>query len=200
MIYGNAPTLIKSIEVNSDELMFVQYLPIKMKGSTDVRIPDNLLIFSEIITEVMKEVQLDEYVYITAKHFYVNADSLGNRAGWHSDGFGTPDINYIWSDNSPTEFCVQPFSISSDCLVSMQEMEEQAKKENVLTYPCNSLLRLDSSVIHRVNPKPDEGFRTFVKVSISQEKYNLIGNAHNPLFDYNWDMQKRKPYRNHPSV
>lgn len=200
MIYGSAPKLVKSIRVNSSELMFVQYLPIKMKGLTDVRVPVNLLIFSEIITEVLKRVKLSDYVYITAKHFHVSKDSLGNREGWHSDGFGTSDINYIWSDNSPTEFCVQPFKISTDCLISMQEMQEQVKKENIITYPCNSLLRLDSSVIHRVNPNPDEGFRTFVKVSVSQEKYNLIGNAHNHLFDYNWEMQKRKPYRNHPSV
>ena len=41
-------------------------------------------------------------------------------------------------------------------------------------------------------------FRTFFKLSFSKDKYDLKGNSHNYLFDYNWEMRERKENRNIP--
>ena len=41
--------------------------------------------------------------------------------------------------------------------------------------------------------------RTFIKVSFSDQKYNLKGNTHNYLFDYEWDMIDRSVSRNDPT-
>lgn len=196
--YGEAPVVVGNIQVECPEMMFVQYMPIVMP-CTDLRLPENLEFCFNLIEQVMHEVSSEDYLYLTAKCLYTSNGYSGNREGWHSDGFGTNDINFIWSDSSPTEFCIQEFKLSNDCKVSMQEMQDQAVLSNIYTYPVNSLLRLNSSVIHRVSPTQSNGIRTFVKLSISKEKYNLKGNAHNYLFDYNWDMYEREEVRNHPT-
>lgn len=201
MEYGAAPENLGFIDIQNPEMMFVQYLPVMMPGS-NLRVPANLNCFRDIIIAAIMDsgsVLTDAYVYLTAKHLFVTPDNMGNRPGWHSDGFGTDDLNYIWCDSAPTEFCVQPFRITDDCAVSMKEMEDQAREENVVVYPVKTLLKLDQGVIHRVAANGTAGYRTFVKVSVSKDKYNLKGNAHNYLFDYEWEMHDRAETRNHPS-
>ncbi len=79
-------------------------------------------------------------------------------------------------------------------------MEDQARSENIRTYPVNTLLRLDQYVIHRVAPNAAPGYRAFVKISVSKARYNLKGNAHNYLLNYEWEMHSRDATRNHPVV
>lgn len=197
MRYGNAPQVLGQFQVDCQEMLFVQYLPIVFPHEA-LKLPPNLECFASLVQAVLPLVGNDDYLYITAKMGYSSNNCSFNREGWHSDGFGTPDLNFIWSDSSPTEFCIQEFDLSQDCSVSMVEMQQQVRSENVITYSDCTLLQLDSSVIHRVNPVQQDGPRTFCKLSISKEKYNLKGNAHNYLFDYSWDMKNRSVQRNHP--
>lgn len=197
--YGQEPIVIGPVFLDPKEMCFVQYLPIAMANSDRVEIPDNLSWTRPLVNMVLKQGVPDEcYLYLTVKHLYVTPNNMGNRPGWHSDGFGTDDINYVWCDKYPTEFCVQEFKLSDECDTSLEEMEEQAKVENVKTYGENTLLCLDKYNIHRT-PVVGEGYRTFVKVSVSKDLYNLKGNAHNYLFDYDWEMLVRSDTRNHPS-
>lgn len=218
----NSPELIGSYEVENPEMMFCMYLPIKFAGDSKRYLPGNLSPYKDIInssfndyTSLMYEKfrkdtvtlrdrismfskHMDEtYVYITVKHLHVSPRYSGNRGGWHIDGFGTQDINYIWTDKFPTEFCLQDFNLSDDCEESLREMEEQARVGNIATFPEKSLLRLNSSVVHRVPEIKESGMRTFVKISFSKEKYNLVGNAHNYMKTYKWEMIERKENRNH---
>ncbi len=192
------PELLGQFDIDCKEFMFVQYMPVKMAGDWTVIIPNNLACFIPLIKAIDGTVDDSDYVYITAKKMFVSAQCAANRSGWHIDGFGTDDINFIWSDSIPTEFCIQDFELSDDHDISLQQMEQQARAENIKTYPNNSLLGLNSSMVHRVSTLPFEGCRTFMKISISKEKYNLIGNAHNYLFDYEWPMIERSATRNHP--
>jgi len=202
MEYGTKPEVIGTFEIECKEMMFCMYLPIKMIDSLWIRIPEPMSPFQPLIEAMleheMKHIE-SKYIYITAKHIYATPDNVGNRAGYHSDGFGTDDINYIWTNKYPTVFCVQDFDISQDCAISMQQMKEQVKVENEIIYPENTLLKLDQGVIHRTPTITEGGMRTFVKISVSREKYNLVGNAHNHLFDYKWDMYERTEVRNHPT-
>jgi hypothetical protein len=52
--------------------------------------------------------------------------------------------------------------------------------------------------IHKVAPVLVGGMRTFVKVSFSYDKYDLVGNSHNYLLNYAWEMKERKDDRNIP--
>jgi len=128
--YGEAPVVIGQYNLDPKEMCFVQYLPIGMsskeKLSFEVRIPNNLKWTWPIVEQIV-EYFGDNYVYLTVKHLYVTSNNMGNRPGWHTDGFGTDDINYIWCDRYPTEFCVQEFKITEDCDASLKEMEAQAR-------------------------------------------------------------------------
>jgi hypothetical protein len=213
VIAGNAPHALGQFAIDTREMMFVQYLPIAMPRSTPepgsgawsngtkVSIPRNVECFLPLIAAAFNDgmTSHDQYMYLTAKRLYVTPERMFNRPGWHIDGFGTGDLNYVWCDHAPTEFCVQPFDLSDDCDESMAEMEAQVLPENIRTYGAHTLLRLDNTVVHRPALSTAPGYRTFVKISISFDRYNLEGNAHNYGFDYDWPMLPRNAKRNHPS-
>jgi hypothetical protein len=69
-----------------------------------------------------------------------------------------------------------------------------------VTYGDRVLMRLDSSVIHTAPEIPAPGDnRSFIKVSFSNERWNLSGNSHNYLFEYEWQLFDRAPIRNDPA-
>jgi len=213
-MYGKLPEVISSVEVNCKEYIYYQYLPIKLAypdtttlGSLQrFEIEPRLEPFRELIRicclDYKKNITEREwwytYVYLTSKNLYQKNGNGFNRSGWHSDGFLSSDINYIWANKQPTIFNNSPFNISQDDTRSLKELSEQAKPENDIIYPNNTILKLDQYVIHKVGPI-EEGLRCFAKVSFSKNRYNLEGNSHNYELDYNWEMFPRKLTRNIPN-
>lgn len=205
MKYGDLPIEIDQFKVDCKEMMFYQYLPIKLAYGFEIKYEYRLNCFNEIIDasifNFIQEFGRDNfepyYVYLTAKYLYQSNGCSFNREGYHSDGFMTDDINYLWSDKLPTVFNYTEFELTQNDSISMSEMQEQALYFNVKTYPENTLLRLNQFNIHKVAPQ-QQGWRTFVKISFSKDKYDLIGNSHNYLLDYNWQMNERKTERNIP--
>lgn len=203
--YGNPPTIIGKIPLEPSEHMIFLYLPIKMAGNTLFRYPERLRYLNDLLGKVhinagylLGTEYADHYVYLTAKTMWVEPGAAGNRPGWHADGYGSNgDLNYIWHDMNPTQFAVQQFTdIPDDDVQSMVEMERQVDLERLTEYPDRTLLRLDETVVHRVNPTVTPGLRTFIKLSVSKHQYNLKGNSHNHLFDYDWDLVDRAAVRN----
>jgi len=208
MRYGSLPTRVENIKVECNEMMFYQYLPIKLAGrGPEYILHENRLdCFTDLIFNAWYDFRLNfgierliaSYIYLTAKSMFQLPGCAFNREGYHSDGFLTNDINYIWSDKNPTIFNSSRFNLTMNDEVSLKEMEEQALVENEVFYPNNTLLRLDQYNIHKVGPIKEIGVRTFIKISFSYDQYNLVGNAHNYLLDYNWEMKQRKIGRNVP--
>lgn len=196
------PRIVNNLHIECEEMLFYTYLPVKLSGDNSIAIPDRLLCFSQMIDNCRKDfiserlTDLDYNIYLTAKSLIVTPDYIGGRGGWHIDGFGTNDVNYIWSDYLETEFCIQDFDLSEDCHDSMTEMNQQANEDNLKTFGVNKILRLDNQV-HRCPVAPKTMRRTFAKVSFSKDKYDLKGNSHNYLLDYNWKMFERNEQRNH---
>ena len=204
--YGELPTSLGVHELVCKEMMYYQYLPIKMAGAMQAVWEDRLNPFSDLISKCIFDFayyfgndNLDAaYIYLTVKNMYQLPGCSFNREGWHSDGFMREDINYIWSDKFPTVFNHSHFSLTQEHKASILEMQEQSLPDHNLTYHANSLLRLDQYNIHKVAEITKPEMRTFFKLSISSEKYNLAGNSHNYLLDYDWDMKERGVSRNHP--
>lgn len=205
-IYGEPPKVICPMQINPQESMFWLYLPIKLPHSP-LAIPANLRQFGRIIAAV-REVEYhkwtESYVYMTAKSIWVDEGAPGNRPGWHADGFLTDDRNYIWYDMNPTEFWEPDFrrSFEADHIKSLPEMEDaaQSRSDCIRTYANKQLLLLDQTVIHRVNPAPKAGFRTFVKVSVSKEIYALQRNSINHLLpEFAAEYKERTLERNNPA-
>lgn len=212
-IYGNLPVDLGKIDLNPTEMMFWLYCPIKLPGRHLVTVPDNLKIFYAIVGTVREDFYVgeksdlwcDSYVYITAKTLWCSADNPGNRPGWHSDGFLTDDLNYIWYDANPTVFwspinTTPLVSFTKDHIKSLDEMDKicEPNTDEHKRYPEKHLLKLDQTVIHKVDTSIVPGVRTFVKISVSKNKYALQGNSINHLINFNADYEKRLETRNSP--
>lgn len=199
MIYGGEPEIVGEFVTPNAEMMFVLYMPVRLAGETSVHIPSHLIDYAPLVELALQhEGQRGNgrYVYLTVKRLFVQKGCIGGRMGWHTDGFGTTDVNYIWADASPTEFCIQPFELSNDHELSMLQMEQQARVENIKTYGACAVLRIDAGIVHRCPENPKIGYRAFARVSFSDDKYDMIGNARNYDLDYNWVMHPRGPTRN----
>ena len=205
--YNKIPHLVGDFPLQVDETFSFLYLPIKLAGQPKPIYEERLKVFDKIIGAALcnfvglrgLDEFVDSYIYITAKNLYQKKDGGFNRSGWHSDGYGTNDISYIWSNRQPTVFNSGTFLLTNDDEKSMVDMEEQADEANNFTLPNNSLIRMDQFSIHRVG-EIEEGVRCFVKICFSKDKYNLIGNSRNFLLDYQWEMQERKKTRNIPQA
>ena len=205
-MYGELPISLGIHQVQCNEMMFYQYLPIKLSGQTEPKAEDRLLCFSHLVgivnCDYIGRNGLNDYIasniYLTAKHLYAKPGCPINRPGYHSDGFMTDDINYIWCDCYPTIFNTSPYSLTMHHEHSLNEIESQSLKENEVKYQPFELLRLNQFNIHKVAEIERPCLRTFVKISFSKEKYNLVGNSHNFLLNYDWEMKEREETRNHP--
>jgi hypothetical protein len=205
-IYGKRPADLGLIDVSPKEMMFWLYCPIKLPGQIQPNFPPNLLQFADIVQGVFNSIDLGRwvtaYAYLTAKTLWVTADNPGNRPGWHSDGFMTDDLNFIWSDCNGTLFWEPEERVAfvQDHHASLAEMEAIAEPdvEHQVVYPDKHLLLLDQGVIHRVADVKMPGMRTFVKLSISRHKYNLVGNSINHSLPLPADYVERLAERNHP--
>jgi len=194
-IYGAAPVNLGRIELDTSEMMFWLYLPVKMPKQDHEVLPKQLEKFMPILDAVACDLIGSEpgrwdrsYIYLSVKITHVNPDAPGNRPGWHSDGFLTSDLNYIWADRNPTEFFItadhKRFHVPEDHAQSMKWFEEQATCR-----PCtgdrlehakvNHLYRLDQTNIHRVSKNVETGKRAFIKVSVSDKPYVQLGNSIN---------------------
>lgn len=206
--YGDAPKTLGRYNLEFGEYMHYMYLPIRMPGAStyDFRIPKNLEFAEELVSKIVGEERFSygnqwDYVYLTARRGFATPGNPLNRPGWHADGFGTSDINYVWTDRYPTLFAVQEFQgINEDHVESIKAFEDQIQKDKIVTFPDKVVLRLDPSVIHAAPEIPAPGGeRSFFKISFSNDKYNLAGNSHNYEFDYYWEMYKRDEVRNDPA-
>ena len=220
--YGIKPKLITTFDLSYlNDMHFFLYMPIIMPkhplnpnelysenflDAIKQRLPGSLrpmasMIATAIATETVDYDKPYPYWYVTSKKLHVTPDNMANRPGWHSDGYGTSDVNYIWTDKKPTEFAIQEFNnLSRSHSISLDQFQEQIDNSNIVRYNENDLLRIDERHIHRTPVDTYEGMRHFVKISGSHHKFNLIGNAHNHELDYDWKMYSREELRNMESV
>ena len=207
MIYNKPPKNLGIINCDVEEYFSYTYLPIKLAGQSELTLEKRLHCFNKIIGRVacdfVGDFGLDRFVasniYLTAKHQYQRKNHGFNRPGWHSDGFGTDDVSYIWYNKQPTIFNSTEFSLCEDDEFSMQQMKYQADESLNYTFENNSVLRMDQFTIHRV-AEYEGGNRAFLKICFSLDEYRLKGNSINHELNYKWEYLERKTERNIPQL
>jgi hypothetical protein len=186
-------------------------LPIKFPGS-DYRIPRALRPYASIIKRAadfeaaINGKCLDEYYcYLTVDCGWVEPGILQREAPCHVDGFQgarwRPKVrgnhSYTVSNAVPTAYYVQPFDfdlLDDERHNFFWEMNRQVALTNSQFewLPGNGEMTLmDCYCVHRGTPAPVRIFRTFVRISFEARIFDRLGNAHNPLFAYDWPMVKR---------
>ena len=218
--YGEGPVSLCPYRLDNDwhEFMHYLYLPVVIPEERgEVRLPKRLAFLFPAVIEAMADASREAehlrsldtlHVYVTARRGFAGPGNPLNRPGWHCDDFGGSDLNYIWSDVFPTRFLLsdEALLISADDKQSMQDMADLASVAGRGGYhwrvedgPVNELLRLTPWVIHNTPEIPAPGgMRSFFKISVSTHRYDLLGNSHNHLLDYDWPMVDRSVLRNQP--
>lgn len=201
-MYGNHPISLGKFNIKDRLGAYLLYLPIKI-NSSDIRLPDGYEELFPLVKKCLedyKEFKGREcrYIYLSFETSEVKKGITQKRPGWHSDGFLTDDVNYIWCSDFPTTYSTANFNITPDHSIAIEEMNSQALPEFDNKIKNKTLVRMDQFVIHKATEPEKDGIRTFVKLSFSDDQYNLKGNSYNDKFHYEWKMYDRKMVRNHP--
>ena len=210
MKYGEAPKLIEELQIDQPgEFMHYLYMPIKLPDQQHLTLEPRIkhhfdvllnVIISNFVSEYGISRFIRSYIYLTAKYAYCDHNRLLNRPGYHTDGFGTSDINYIWSNDGATNFLIgEVGEVSTDHDQSMIDMENAAIKEPLLKarYEAGDILRLTPYVIHEEAFGPSR-YRMFVKVSFSDHFYDHEDNTRNYELKHPFGTRIRSIQRNDP--
>lgn len=213
IIYSGHPLAIENLKLDAEEFQHVVYMPIKDKGEMRPRLPESLRWTWPAIDATLAHLWgprcpdlIDWYVYLTVKRSWVDAGTAGNREGWHIDGYGSNgDKNFIWCDTVPAEYMKGTFNLPAGHAECLERLEYLGGKMGTHFISSGSLepsqlYDLGQSV-HRCGIAQVSGMRTFLKVSVSRDKYDLKGNARNPLLpSTHWPLKDRLGTRNHPTA
>lgn len=186
-------------------------MPIKFPGS-NFRVPDSLAQFKDIIQKVANyEAQVNKdcydeyYCYLTVDQSMVRPTTLQREAPCHVDGFQgarwkpKTKINhtYVMSDHIPTAYYVQPFDLNHldeekhNFFWEMNKIVADTKSAHVWYPKPGEISLMDAYCVHRGSEADTPIFRTWIRLSFEVRIFDRLGNAHNPLFNYEWEMQKR---------
>lgn len=203
MTYGSLPQIVGKFDFDLPEVMHYLYLPVVI-GNSDIALPHNIACCIEMVKGSIdfhaKDRKKYRYIYLTARKGWASPDNPLNRPGWHCDGFGTDDMNFVWWVGPGTRFAIQDFeNISADHVESLKQFELQIDPHSIVTYPQKTLLAIDPYCVHATPLIDAPGcWRQFIKISCSNHRYNLENNSHNYLFDYEWPLHSRETLRNDP--
>ena len=186
-------------------------MPIKFPGS-NFRVPKSLEQFLPVIERVAHFEKaanpdcFDEYYcYLTVDQGWVKPDTLQREAPCHVDGFQgarwSPKVRlnhtYVVGDSIPTTYYPQAFDFSQldeakhNFFWEMNRQVAQTKSAHAWRPQDNEISLIDGYTVHRGTEAETETFRTWIRLSFEVRKFDRLGNAHNPMFSYAWDMVPR---------
>ena len=186
-------------------------MPIKFPGS-NFRIPNSLKQFKDIIEIVANyEAQINSqcfdeyYCYMTVDQGFVNPKTLQREAPCHVDGFQGARWNpktrinhtYVIGSSIPTTYYVQPFDLRSldeakhNFFWEMNNIVAKTKSKYAWKPESGEINLIDAYSVHRGTEAKEATFRTWVRLSFEVRQFDRLGNAHNPMFKYDWPMVKR---------
>lgn len=193
-------------DVSNLEFCNIVYMCIKQINASEYHIPSNLeslvnTVISDVhsLSEDIYENDHRYYCYLTIKKMYVQPNSMGNRDGWHIDGFGSDQHNFIWCDDLPTQVSIGKYVLTNDHNISLGEMAVQGSYRGYTNLLNNMLYEMDQQCVHRptINNGADAVLRTFIKLTYSKDLFNCIGNAWNYKLPDIIPSKQRLDCRNH---
>lgn len=207
--------VFRTIETIDDSASYSRFngvrcldMPIKMAGSKEYRLPVELKQFVEPISKMItfeaahNEKLLDFYAYLTIDQSQTNGRETHREPGLHVDGFQGNRIEpKVWCDRSYIVTDCDCPSFWNQSFQSVENMDEGTQnifhefdrtKHYSSEIQCQpyKIYFMDCYAVHSAN-KAKSLQRTFCRLSFSVRQYDRLGNSHNHLFDYKWEMFQR---------
>lgn len=189
----------------------VSDMPIKFPGST-FKIPENLRQFKEVI-ELIAHYEaaintkcFDEYYcYLTVDQGWITPKRLQRETPCHVDGFQGARWNpktkinhsYVVSSSLPTTYYIQPFDLRNldeskhNFCWEMNNIVAKTKSKHAWKPKEGEINLIDAYTVHRGTEAREITMRTWLRLSFEVRKFDHLGNTHNPLFHYDWEMHDR---------
>jgi hypothetical protein len=190
-------------------------MPIKMPDCAEYRLPRALRQFAGAIQRIIdvehrvNPRHADYHAYLTIDQRRVEPGTLHREAPCHVDGFQgarwhprcLTNHTYTVSDLLPTAYYPQAFDFTGlderlhDYFWEMNaQVADTSEAHRWQPRPAEITL-MDCYCVHRgvENDGPVPVFRTWLRLSFEERRrvFDRLGNAHNPLFDYDWPMVDR---------
>lgn len=185
-------------------------MPIKFPG-TGFRVPSVFAQLREVIERVahyeaaINPQIADYYAYLTVDQGPVKPGTLQREAPCHVDGFQgarwNPKVRinhtYVVGDVLPTTYYVQPFDLMHldetrhNFFWEMNRIVAQDRAAHAWQPRPGELNLIDAYTVHRGTEATVPTYRTWIRLSFEVRVFDRMGNAHNPLFDYDWTMVPR---------
>lgn len=190
-------------------------MPIKMPDIAEYRLPRALRQFAGALQRIidvehhLNARHADYHAYLTIDQRWVEPGTLHREAPCHVDGFQgarwepkcLTNHTYTVSDVLPTAYYVQPFDFRQldvrlhDYFWEMNAQVADTSEAHRWQPRPAELTLMDCYCVHRgvENEGPSRVFRTWLRLSFEERRrvFDRLGNAHNPLFDYEWKMVDR---------
>lgn len=211
----NVKPLIEKVGTVNDKESFefpaglrVLDMPIKMPESDIYRFPACVARFSGLIKKIAEmehatNSYVDEcYAYLTIDQGLVEPGATQRNGGAHVDGFQGSRIaektlinrSYVVSSCLPTIFYNHGFNLV-DLDASKHdfflEMDLQAQKAEAIQPKALDIMLMNAYTVHEAAVATQKTYRTFFRLSYDVKVFDRLGNTHNPMFDYAWDMVPR---------
>ncbi|MDO9019917.1 MAG: hypothetical protein Q8S73_15450 [Deltaproteobacteria bacterium] len=188
-------------------------LPIKMPDCDEYRLPRALAQFAGVVQRIIdvehaiNPQHADYHAYLTIDQRPVTPGTLHREAPCHVDGFQGArwhprcrvNHSYTVSDVLPTAYYPQPFDFAGldervhDYFWEMNaQVADTAEAHRWQPRPAELTL-MDAYCVHRGVEAEAPTERTWLRLSFEERRrvFDRLGNAHNPLFDYAWEMVER---------
>ena len=183
-------------------------LPIKMLDS-EYRIPEEVrgmrgFIQQAINFEHSLNPRVDSYYcYLTIDQGWVEPGQTQRRAGCHVDGFQGARINpkgminrsYLTSNCLTSVFYPHAFQtqhLREDRDNFFLDFDRQAREDLAWRPQAGEIVLADAYCVHRCDVAIKKVWRTFARVSFDVREFDRLGNTHNPMFKYQWEMVARE--------
>lgn len=183
-------------------------MPIKFPNSRGIYIPAELNQFREAIQKIMDfEFSVNPqfnafYAYLTVDQKYVESGSSHRNSGPHVDGLQgrnypvklSIDHSYLVSNLDPTWFFTNSFNLSRfDVTVDdfNKIFAQQADYSTLVRPGPYEIVMMDAFTVHESPVLSQGGLRTLLRLEFSEKVFDRLGNTHNPLFNYQWNMVPR---------
>lgn len=182
-------------------------MPIRFPG-TNYRVPRELAGFIGDIDRIADYDSLlmrgdtSRYCYLTVDFGTVPAGKTPRNGGCHVDGFQGEriqpkvpiDHTYIAVSAVPTVFYKQTWDVGGldpkhDNFFHAFDQQANPSAERMIDP--NAIYLMDAYSVHKCSVPTEATFRIFLRMAYSVRQFDRLGNTHNPMFDYQWNMVPR---------
>lgn len=179
-------------------------MPIRLAGGTSYALPQEWSHLQPLLEDIITVEHhhnpnwIDYHAYLTVDSGEVTARQQQRHGGLHVDGFQGERINpktkinrsYVITTNGGTKFHGRAFQVLDPARFNVfQGFDLQAGVPYISQE--NALYFMNAYMVHESGFASRDGMRTFLRLSFDTKIFDRLGNTHNSMLDYQWDMVER---------